>query len=444
MRGSWPAGAMLCLSLLLPARSDSPPAVAGAAAQWHQWRGPTGQGYSDDTRVPLTWGETENLLWKTPLPGKGNSTPVVWGDRIFLTASSPDGRERYLLCVGATDGKVLWKQLAARDENPLKTHDWNGHASASCTTDGERVYAFFGTPGLFCFDIHGKLLWHHQFGIFTSETGWGVAASPFLFDDLVIQNCDTDGPKYLPRGRKAEEAAPADLVALDKRTGEERWRAPRDQGRGFSTPVLVKTPQGRMDLVLNGPHGVWGYDPRSGNVLWHSRRSDPGDSHRFGEPLPVFNGEFLYVASGRPGPSQAIRLGGKGDVGGSQLLWQVVRKGHRDVGSPLLWDGLIYLTDRDGRLAPQDVRTGQVVYSERLSGSKVNSMASPVLVRGKLLFLMDEGTTVVVEPGRTFKAVGRNKLGDSQPLDFGASPAIADGRLYLRSQSHLYCIGEKR
>jgi outer membrane protein assembly factor BamB len=414
------------------------------AANWPQWRGPSGQGYSDDAKVPLTWSDKENFLWKTKLPGAGNSTPIVWGDRIFLTASSPKGAERYVLCVRTTDGTVLWEKTAAKDVPVEKTHDWNGHASASCATDGTYVFAFFGTPGLFCYDFDGNLVWKHQFGIFTSETGWGTAASPFLYEDLVIQNCDNDGAKGLPPGAKKEDAAPMALVALDKKTGEVKWTTPRDQGRGFSTPRLIVMEKGRVDLVLNGPLGVWGYDPKTGKELWHCDRTAPGDQARFGEPMPVSDGETLFVSSGRPGPCQALRLPGEGDVTKTHVRWQAVRKGHRDVSSPILWEGRVYAADSGlATLSCYDLKTGEELYTGRL-GNGNKSLASPVSVRGKLLYLLDDGETVVLEPGPKMKVVGRNRLGEGGKLEFGASPAIADGRLFLRSQTQLYCIGEKK
>src|SRR5262249_31754016 len=157
------------------------------------WRGPSGQGYSDDTKVPLTWSEKANVLWKTALPGSGHSTPIVWGDRLFLTAAKDKGNERYVVCVGAADGKVLWSQLASKGAGVDKIHNWNTYASSSCATDGKYVFAFFGTPGLFCYDFEGKQIWKHSFGVFTSETGWGTGASPFVFENLVIMNCDNDG-----------------------------------------------------------------------------------------------------------------------------------------------------------------------------------------------------------------------------------------------------------
>ncbi|HWG42359.1 MAG TPA: PQQ-binding-like beta-propeller repeat protein [Gemmataceae bacterium] len=429
------------LSLTIFAAEPSSSDGKNDLAFWTQWRGPSGQGYSKDTRVPLNWSETENLLWKTKLPGKGNSTPIIWGDRVFLTASSPNGKERLVLCVSTRDGKILWQRDATRDAPPEKTYSWNGYASASCVTDGKYVYAFFGTPGLFCYDFDGKLMWKHNFGVFTSAAGWGTAASPFLFEDLVIQNCDNDGSAALPKNAGEEKAAPMALVALDKKDGAVRWTTTRNQGRGFSTPRLMTMAGGRIDLVLNGPLGVWGYDPRTGKERWRCERIG-GEQARFGEPMPVSNGELLFVQSGRPGPCQAIRLPGDGNVTHSHVVWQGSRKGHRDVSSPILWNGRIYTADsRAGKLSCYDLKTGKELYNERLGGK---SLASPIAVRGKLLFLQDNGQTVVIEPGEKYQEVRRNRLGDGKELDFGASPAVADGRLFLRSQSYLYCIGEKK
>jgi outer membrane protein assembly factor BamB len=416
--------------------------ATAASDRWAQWRGPTGQGHAEDARIPLSWSETENVLWKTRLPGAGNSSPIVWGDRIFLTAASGGGVERYVLCVRAGDGKLLWKQLASRGVPAGQTHEWNGYASASCAIDGKYVFAFFGTPGLFCYDFEGKLLWKHSFGVFTSKAGWGTAASPFIYEDLVIQNCDNDGAEGLRPGRNPSDAAPMALVALEKATGKVRWQTSRNQGRGFSTPRLVTAPSGRVDLVLNGPLGVWGYDPRTGKEVWHCDRTDPKDQARFGEPVPVSNATTLFVPSGRPGPFQAIRLGGTGDVSKTHLVWQVVRKKHRDVSSQVLWEDLIFAADRNAVLSCHDIKTGKMLFAQPL-GTRKKSLASPVAVGGKLLFVLDDGETVVIEPGRTLKVVGRNKLGEGNSLDFNASPAVAAGKLYLRSQSHLYCIGKK-
>ncbi len=432
-----------CLTVLLlvaffPAGNEraavSAPGPKAGPAQWAQWRGPGGQGHSDDKAVPLKWSETENVVWKTPLPAGGQSTPIVWGDRIFLTAANERGSERYVVCVRAGDGKLLWKETAAKDVAFEATHAWNGYASASCVTDGAHVYAFFGTAGLFCYDFEGKQAWKHEFGSFANMGGWNTAASPFLFEDLVIQNCDNDrGPK----------SAPQALVALDKKTGKVRWATPRNQGRGFSTPRLVTVAGGRVDLVLNGPLGLWGYDPRTGKERWHCRRTAGKDMMRFGEPMPVDDGERLFVLSGRPGPWQIVKMPGSGDVTGTHVVHRGQRNPHRDVSSPILWEGKAYVVDRDSRLTCFDVKSGKELYTKPLTNRTSKSLASPIAVRGKLLFLLDDGTTVVVEPGAKFEIVGRNRLGRGKTLDFGASPAVANGRLYLRSQAHLYCIGEK-
>ena len=411
-----------------------------SSQNWTTWRGPSGQGYVDDARVPLSWSEKDNLLWSTALPGKGNSTPIIWGKRLFLTASSNNGDERYVLCVDRNDGKILWKQLASKGVPPGRTHNWNGYASASCTTDGERVYAFFGTPGLFCYDLKGKLLWQHAFGTFTCAQGWGTAASPFLFEDLVIQNCDNDGPNALRKGEK--EAAPMALVALDKFKGTIRWRTPRNQGRGFSTPRLITTPKGRLELVLNGPSGVWSYDPRSGKEFWHMLRTDDKEQAKFGEPMPVSAGQIMVASSGRPGPMQAFKLDGSGDITHSHLVWEIRRKG-RDVASPIIWGDYLYAADRNAVLTCYELKTGKAMYSKRLSPGR-QVLASPICVQGKLLFLLGNGETVVLEPGPEYKVIRRNVLSGHGGLDFGASPVVVDGRLYLRSQSRLYCIGAKQ
>src|SRR5262249_14681166 len=159
------------------------------------------------------------------------------------------------------EGKILWQKTVSKGVPPGRTHNWNGFASASCTTDGEHVYAFYGTPGLFCYDFAGNEVWKHNFGVFTSRTGWGTAASPFLFEDLVIQNCDNDGVAGLPPGARGEKAAPAALVALDKKKGTVRWETPRNMGHGYSTPRLLTRADGKQELLLNSPQGVWSYEP---------------------------------------------------------------------------------------------------------------------------------------------------------------------------------------
>lgn len=429
----------LLLAFAVPVFADGP-------GYWPQWRGPSGQGYVTDAKTPLEWSATKNLLWKTKLPGAGHSTPVIWGEKLFLTCANRDGSKRWVVCVNTAGGKIEWQKLVSEGVVE-KTHGTSTHASPSCVTDGEHVYAFFGTPGLYCFTLDGKPVWHHSFGIFTSETGWGVGASPVLFENLVIQNCDNDGPKALPPGKTPKDAAPESLVALDKKTGEVVWQTPRNQGRGFSTPVLIGESDGRQELVLNGPRGVWAYEPKSGKELWHCERHPEEDNQKFGEPLPLFNKSTMFTAAGREsGYLQAIKLGGSGDVTSSGLAWEVRRKGIRDVGSGILAGNyLIYADGRGGTLSAHDINTGKQVYFEKTKGGTGRGgkgfYASPVLLNGKVLCLRQDGTTFVIEPGAELKIVRENVLSDGS--DFSASPAVADGKLFLRSQTHLYCIGEK-
>ena len=382
-------------------------------------------------RVPLEWSETKNIVWKAKLPGAGNSSPIVWGDRVFLTAAKGD--ERIVFCVRTTDGKILWEKVAVSDAPPEKSHSWNGYASPSCVTDGKHVWAFFGTPGLFCYDIQGAFVWKQHFGKFTSAAGWGTGASPVLYEDTVILNCDNDG---------GPGAAPASLVALDKVTGKQRWATPRDQGRGFSTPRLMKVADGRLDLVLNGPLGVWGYDPKSGKERWHVKRSHPDEQGKFGEPVPVDDGKRIFIASGRKGPYQILKLPGEGDLTSTHILHAGQRPTHRDVGSPIVWQGKVYCVDSAAHLSCYNFATGKEIYNGLIGKKSSKSLASPIAVRGKLLWVLDDGQTVVVEPGNKLKVVGKNKL-DGGSLDYGASPAVADGKLFIRSQTNLYCIGEK-
>jgi hypothetical protein len=387
----------------------------------------------NDDRVPLTWSETENVLWKTRLPGKGNSSPILHDDRVYLTSSTEGGATRSILCVRATDGKLLWEQVAAKNVPLEKTYPWNGHASSSCVADGKHVWAFFGSAGLYCYDRDGTFVWKKAFGTFYSAPGWGTAASPFLYKDTIIMNCDTD---------ERRGSAPAVLIALEKTTGKERWRTPRDQGRGYGTPRLMKVTGGREDLVLNGPHGVWGYDPETGKERWRCTRTDINDQQRFGEPLPVDDGERMFIASGRPGPYQILKLPGEGDITSTHVLHAGVRKGHRDVSSPIVWQGHVYAVDTKGVLSCYNMKTGEELYSGLIGNRKNRSLASPLAMQGKLLWLLDDGMTIVVQPGSKLQIAGKNKL-PGEDLDYGASPAVVNGKLYIRSQSMLWCIGKK-
>jgi outer membrane protein assembly factor BamB len=398
---------------------------------WPGWRGPQQDGHSGDARVPLQWGQRENLKWQIELPGLGHSSPIVWGERVFLTAATRTGTERWILGIDRKSGKVLWQQTAAQGLPAEPVHAWNTHASATCATDGERVYAFFGTPGLFCYDVAGKLLWRKTFGPLAASTGWGAgAASPLLFKDLVIVNGD-QGAKRSQLDEKGVNYGPSWLWAVNKRTGELVWKTERNQGMGWCTPVIW-THDGQHELVLNGQLGVWAYEPRTGKELWHVTGRQPEEG--FGEITPMWGHGLLYIFTGKPGPAWAIRPGGRGDISTSHVAWQIARK-DRDVSSPVLVGDHLYTISRIGVATCLDGRTGRELWRERLGGQPC---ASLLCVRGKVLFLSDDGTAFVTEPGPEFRLLHKNKLGDGD--EFRASPAVADGQMLIRSDRRLYCI----
>jgi outer membrane protein assembly factor BamB len=430
----WPVAVPTLLILLVPLAARDATRGKTPRGVWTQLRGPDGQGQLDDAKVPLEWSENRNVLWKTKLVGMGNSSPMIWGDRIFLTGASEGGAERYVMCVRASDGKKLWQKTAASGLPVERTHGWNGYASPSCAIDGSHVVVFFGTPGIFCYDFEGTEIWSKKLGVFASKAGWGTAASPFIFGDTVILNCDNDG---------GPGAAPAALLALETKSGKVRWSTPREQGRGFGTPRLLRNTNGRIDLLLNGPLGMWGYDPKTGKEVWQCRRSDPQDLMRFGEPIPVDDGERLFVLSGRAGPFQIVKMPDRGDVTATNVLYTGSRRGHRDVSSPIVWKDRVYQVDTKGVLSCFDFKSGKEVFRAPVQRRECKSLASPIAVRSKLLWLLDDGMTIVVEPGDKLAIVGRNRLGEGRSLEFAASPAVVNGRLYVRSQNHLYCIGER-
>jgi outer membrane protein assembly factor BamB len=418
----------------IPSAVDSQSVIEKAPAPaWPQWRGPRRDGHSSDTRVPLHWGPTQNLKWQIDLPGAGNSSPVAWGKRIFLTAATKGGSERLVLCVDRHSGKILWQKVAAKNPPEEPLHAWNTHASSTCATDGERVYAFFGTPGLFCYDIEGNLLWSKDFGPLVAGTGWGGgAASPMLHEDLVVVNGD-HGTYRGQKDDKGVDYGPSWLWALNKRTGAVVWKTPRNQGMGWCTPIIWDS-GGRQELVLNGQLGVWSYDPRTGKELWHVEGRADGEG--FGEVTPVWGHGLLFVFTGKPGPAWAIRPGGAGDVSKTHVVWQ---KKHldRDVSSPLLMGDYLYTLSRIGVATCMEAKSGKEIWRERLGGEPCASMIS---LRGKIVFLSDDGAASVVEPGSTFKLLAVNKLGDGDL--FRASPAVVDGQLLIRSDRRLYCIEE--
>ena len=388
---------------------------------WHQFRGPTGRGHAKAAEVPVSW-DASSVLWKTELKGSGQSSPVNWGDKLFLTGASDDGAERYVMCFSTKTGDQLW-EASVPCANPEEIHAMNSRATPSCATDGKTVVAFFGPGGLHAFDLDGKKKWSLDLGVFAGS--WGIAASPILLDGKVIQNCDSMGVSR--------------LVAVDLESGEIAWDTPREEKPrgGWSTPILIEH-KGKQELVLNGEFGVRGYDPITGKELWFCE----GFNGR-GSPVPDYQDGKIYVVNGKPGDTYCVEPGGSGDVTDTHRLWHAPRKGGRDLPSPSVIDDYLFITSMSGIATCYDAETGKQHYVERL-GEGVEIAAAPLEVNG-LLYLqtVTGGDVIVIRPGTELDIVSVNSLGDEAKDEiFRGTIAPIGSNLYLRSGSTLYCIGK--
>lgn len=392
--------------------------VAQADSDWPGWRGPHADGQSMEKGLPQKW-SSESVAWKTPLPGSGQSSPVIRGDRIFLTSALEKGRQRVVFCVNRKSGKIEWERVPWTGD-PEPSHNMNGWASATCTADEERVYAFFGRGGLHCFTHEGKPVWSRDLGVFDGP--WGTAACPILVGDLLIQNCDADKD--------------ARLVALDRKTGKDVWIAPRDPHRGWSTPILIEA-GGRKEIVLNGQTGLIAYAPESGKELW-TCHSNEGR----GEPTVTLANGILYVANGLPGGGiYAVRPGGSGDVTSTHRLW-ITKRGDRDTPSPIvLGDVVLLMSLRPDVLSAYETATGKELWKMRVGGQ---ASSSPVAYDGKAFLVLESGETIVIDPKSEERIVGRNTVSPPKGEIFRATLTPSDGQIFLRSDHTLYCVGMRK
>ena len=408
-----------------------------SAAHWPQFRGADGSGVSPDRSVPVEWSDQENLRWKSELPGPGNSSPIVWGGRVFLTSYSGYGADRtdpgeladlkrHVLCLDARTGKTLWSRTvkARLPEDPYRGFiTEHGYASSTPVTDGERVYVFFGKSGVTSFDAEGTQIWQTFVGQESGNRRWGSAASPILAGDYVIVNA-------------AEESQ--SIRALDKKTGKEIWRAESSALENvYSTPLLVTGAQGRQDLLVSLPNEVWGLNPENGKLRWLVETGIPGNVC----PSMIHDDEAVYAFGGFPRRgSVAIRLGGKGDVTQSHRLWETNRSPY--VPTPVLCDGHLFWVNRQGIVWCLDAKDGQVVYQERLDSQNDTAAfyASPVVAGGKIYAVSRKSGTFVLLANSEFQQIAQNRIA-SDPTEFNGTPAISNGRLYIRSHRFLYCLG---
>jgi outer membrane protein assembly factor BamB len=429
--------------------------AAGAARgdEWPQWRGPQGTGVAPDTALPTRW-SPDDVTWKARLGGVGVSSPVVWGDRIFVTSqtgrvalrpgnhptlargdeasaekplgtsSAPGaadaGKVRFLVeAFHRKDGRRLWQYAVEAEGDLAEVHQKHNLASPSPVTDGRYVYAWFGNGQLVALDVLGKLAWQRHlakdYGPF--DIAWGHGSSPALYRDLVILLCDHNPASY--------------LIALDKRTGGVRWRTDREKGSvSYSTPTVVTSATGD-ELVVNSTRRVDGYDPATGKLLWWV-----GEPTRFAVPVPSFGDGVLYLSRGyRSGPFMAVRAGGRGDVSKTQVGWSVPT-GAPYVSSLLYYQGLVYMANDVGVVTAVDAKTGEKVWQERIEGIFT---ASPVAADGKVYLVSEAGETIVLSAGRPPRVLARNSVGERSV----ASPAISDGQIFIRTDENIICVGKK-
>lgn len=430
----WRYGAIVLLTSLCLA-----PGAVCWAENWPGWRGPRGDGSSVENDLPTEWDAVSgrNIVWKSPLPGTGHSSPIVWDQRLFVTTCLDDSQQRLLLCLDCATGQELWRCEIIR--SPLETlHQLNSRASGTPATDGELIYVPFLkvdgqtlipapnvgserdiTPGvivLTAVDFSGAIRWQIEVGDFISAHGF--CSSPVLYGDLVILNGDHDGHSY--------------LAAFNKRTGEQVWRTPRAHGiRSYVTPI-IRTIDGRDQLLLAGSSHVAGFELTSGQQLWNVE----GPTEQF-VASPVFDGQRLMIAGGYPTHHvMAIRPHGQGNVTHSHVAWHVDKYVRCYVPSPVLIGQQLFVADDRGTASSFDSVSGERIWQGRIAGAFNASLtASPQHV----YFLARDGVTSVVVPGSDLQVLATNPLGEQ----CDASPAISQGRLYIRGAEHLFCIGSK-
>jgi len=399
------------------------------AADWPRFRGPDGSGISTEQGLPITWSAKENVTWKADLPGPGSSSPVFIGDKIFITCwtgykvpGTPGGAQadlrRHLLCLDRKTGKQVWsKEVPAKLPELDVSRDGDGYASNTPVVDAERVYCFFGKTGVIAFDHSGKQLWQTDVG---DRTGaWGSSASPFLYGDLVIVNASIESDS---------------VVALDKATGAEKWRV-KGVKEAWNTPLVVKTKDGKDELIVPAAKKVLGIDPATGASLWNCDT----DITWYMVPSVVARDGVVYCLGGRSGVvGLAVRTGGKGDVTKTHRLW-TSKKGS-NVSSPVYHEGHVYwMNDASGTAFCAKADTGDVVYEERVPRAG-GVYASSLLADGRIYYVGREGRTYVIAAKPKYELLATNDLSDRS--NFDATPVAVDGRLFIRSGKALYCLSK--
>ena len=446
---------LLAISLVLVALTISSAAQKPrAGTNWPSFRGDHAAGVADGSNLPEQWDAEKgvNIKWKARIPGLSHSSPVVWGDRLFVTtAISSRGNATFkkglygdgdasedrsshqwkLYCIDKKTGKVLWEQIAFEGEPREKRHIKSTYANATPATDGRYVVAFFGSQGLYAYDLKGKLIWKKDLGRINAgaydlpEYEWGTASSPIIYKDLAIVQCDQQKGAF--------------LVAVDLKSGKTVWQTSRDELPSWGTPTIYpgKT---RAELITNASNFIRGYDPETGKELWRL-----GGSSKITAPTPIFSEDLIVVASGRrpEAPIFVIRAGATGDItlageqkSNAHVVWTRQRSGSY-MPTPLIYQGHLYVLQNQGILSCYDLQTGEQKYQERIPHQGSGFSASPVVADGKIYLPSEDGDMFVVKAGAKFELAGTNRIG--QPLM--ATPAISEGMMFVRAQNDLFAIG---
>ncbi len=399
-----------------------------SSGEWAQFRGPDGLGVSDATGLPVKWSSDQNIAWKTDLPGPGTSSPVVVNGHVYLTCYSGYGLEpnegnkddlmRHVVCVDRVTGRIAWTKDFT-PEQPESTYQagndaQHGYSSSTPASDGKRLYIFFGKSGVYCLGLDGNQLWHASVG--DRVTGWGSSNSPVLYKNLVIINASVES---------------GSLVALDKATGEEIWRADGMRS-SWNTPLLVDVPNGKTEVVVVTSGHILGLDPDTGEELWRCKAFDG-----YICPSPVAHNGIVYAIQSS---SLAIRAGGRGDVSETHRLWE--SRGSSTVPSPVYHDGRIYWIPGSTTLC-LNAKDGKLVYQERLQPSTGTVYSSAIVADGKLYCVSQHNGTYVVAAKPEFELLAHNVFEDDDSRA-NASPIVDNGQLLLRTDRRLYCIGTKK
>lgn len=442
------ARSILSLACLFPAAAMLSAADFETEKQqnWHHWRGPEANGFVAKADPPLKWDANTNIRWKAELPGKGSSTPIIWGDRIFVLAAMKTDREAkpedlpkpdprfkpmtpppkhfykfLVLCFDRTSGKKLWEKLAAEQVPHEGHHPSHSYCGGSPMTDGRFLYASFGSFGAYCYDLDGKLIWSRELGRMNTRRGWGEAVTPVIHGNSLLLNCDQEADSV--------------LYCLDAATGRSKWEAKRDEKTSWNTPLVVEH-GGKTQVIVNGATRIRSHDLASGDVIWSCAGGTTNPI-----PSPIRLGDSVLCTSGYgPGQTVSIPLDSRGDLGlDGKINWRQ-KGGTPYVPSPVLANERLYfLQGTENLLTVLDAKTGKTAIEKERLPQVREFYASPLATAGRVYFVDRTGTTLVLKAGTELEVLAVNKLDD--PID--ASPAAVGKQLFLRSNKFLYCIEEK-